>query len=182
MIAPVLEELAEEYAGKINIYKIDTEAEQELATAFGIRSIPSLLFVPKNGKPQMAAGAYPKEILQEIIEKELLSENAGEEEESRAKEWGNISSDELREWLDGSEESPILVDVRSLEEHEERNIPNSLLLPLSELEHRMNELSHLTDKQIVVYCRSGGRSAHACQVLASQGYNVLNLEGGILSW
>jgi thioredoxin len=59
MVAPILEELAEEYKGKINIYKIDTESEQELAAAFGIRSIPSLLFCPKDGQPQMAMGALP---------------------------------------------------------------------------------------------------------------------------
>ncbi len=54
MVAPILEELAEEYKGKINIYKVDTEEEQELAGVFGIRSIPSLLFCPKDGAPQMA--------------------------------------------------------------------------------------------------------------------------------
>lgn len=53
MVAPILEELQKEYDGKINIYKIDTEAETELASAFGIRSIPSLLFIPKEGQPQM---------------------------------------------------------------------------------------------------------------------------------
>ncbi len=72
MIAPILEELSEEYQDQINIYKVDTEAEQELAAMFGIRSIPSLLFVPMNGKPQMAAGALPKQVLKEIIDKELL--------------------------------------------------------------------------------------------------------------
>ena len=72
MVAPVLEELAEEYKGKINIYKIDTESERELAGAFGIRSIPSLLFCPKDGQPQMAQGALPKETFKEVIEDVLL--------------------------------------------------------------------------------------------------------------
>ena len=63
MVAPILEELAEEYKDKMNIYKVDTEQETELASVFGIRSIPSLLFVPKNGQPQMAMGALPKESL-----------------------------------------------------------------------------------------------------------------------
>jgi len=72
MVAPVLEELAEEYKGKINVYKIDTEAEQELAAAFGIRSIPSILFIPKNAQPQMAQGALPKETFKEIIGNVLL--------------------------------------------------------------------------------------------------------------
>lgn len=74
MVAPVLEELSEEYAGKINIYKIDTEVEQELAAAFGIRSIPSLLFIPKDEQPQMAQGALPKDALKEAIENVLLKE------------------------------------------------------------------------------------------------------------
>jgi thioredoxin 1 len=72
MVAPILEELSEEYNGQINIYKVDTDTEQQLAAMFGIRSIPSLLFVPMNGKPQMAAGALPKAAFKEIIEKELL--------------------------------------------------------------------------------------------------------------
>ena len=74
MIAPIIEELSQEYDGKVNFYKIDTEAEQELAGAFGIQSIPSLLFIPKVGKPQMAAGALPKETMKEVIEKELIAE------------------------------------------------------------------------------------------------------------
>jgi thioredoxin 1 len=60
-VAPLLEELAGEYDGKMNIYKVDTEAEQELASIFGIQSIPSLLFVPATGQPQMAMGALPRE-------------------------------------------------------------------------------------------------------------------------
>lgn len=61
MVAPVLEELQEEYKGKIDIYKVNTEDQQELASVFGIRSIPSLLFVPLNDQPQMAMGALPKD-------------------------------------------------------------------------------------------------------------------------
>ena len=67
MIAPILEQLSEEYEGKIDIYKIDTEAEQELSAAFGIRSIPSMLFCPAEGQPQMANGALPKQELERII-------------------------------------------------------------------------------------------------------------------
>jgi thioredoxin 1 len=73
MIAPVIDDLSQEYAGKVSFYKIDTEREQELAMAFGIQSIPSLLFVPKDGQPKMAMGALPKANLKEIIDRELLS-------------------------------------------------------------------------------------------------------------
>ena len=71
MVGPVLKELAEEYQGKLNIYKVDTDAQQELAAAFGIQSIPSILFVPLNGKPQMAAGALPKNALKKAISEVL---------------------------------------------------------------------------------------------------------------
>lgn len=67
MVAPILEELSKEYEGKLYVYKIDTEAEQELASVFGIRSIPSLLFVPMEGQPQMAMGALPKEVFEKAF-------------------------------------------------------------------------------------------------------------------
>jgi thioredoxin 1 len=60
-VAPVLEELAKDFDGKLDVFKVDTEEEQELASVFGIRSIPSFLFVPAEGQPQMAMGALPKE-------------------------------------------------------------------------------------------------------------------------
>jgi thioredoxin len=67
MIAPILEQLSEEYKGKINIYKIDTEVEIELAQAFAVRSIPTMLFCPAEGQPQMAQGALPKHELVNVI-------------------------------------------------------------------------------------------------------------------
>lgn len=74
MLSPVLEELAAEYAGKIDIYKINVEEEEELAGVFGVRSVPTLLFVPMEGAPQMAQGALPKNVLQEAIRNVLLPE------------------------------------------------------------------------------------------------------------
>lgn len=76
MVSPILEELSEEYDGKLDIYKVDTEVEQELASVFGIRSIPSLLFVPtmdKNKQPMMQAGALMKPQLKQVIDNELLN-------------------------------------------------------------------------------------------------------------
>jgi len=67
MVSPVLESLSTEYEGKIKVYKIDTDKEQELSAAFGIQSIPSLLFIPVGGQPQMAQGALPKSALKSAI-------------------------------------------------------------------------------------------------------------------
>ncbi len=74
MVAPILEEISEEYKGKINIYKVNTEQEQELAAVFGIRSIPSMLFCPVDDKPQMAVGALPKEAILDAMKDVLKVE------------------------------------------------------------------------------------------------------------
>lgn len=71
-IAPLLEELAAEYGDEIYIYKVNVDQAKELAEAFGIRSIPSLLFIPMEGTPQMAQGALPKETLKKAIDELLL--------------------------------------------------------------------------------------------------------------
>lgn len=73
MVAPVLEELAKEYSGQIMVYKVDTENEQELASVFGIQSIPTLLFIPKEGQPQAALGALPKHTFEKVIKDVLLN-------------------------------------------------------------------------------------------------------------
>lgn len=72
MVAPVLDRLAKKYDGKLSIYKVDTEAEQELAGLFGVQSIPTLLFIPKDGEPRVAMGALPEKEFERIIG-ELLS-------------------------------------------------------------------------------------------------------------
>ena len=73
MVAPVLEELSKEYEGKIIIYKVDTETEQELAGVFGIQSIPTFLFIPMTGKPMMQPGAFPKKVFKQVIDEQLLN-------------------------------------------------------------------------------------------------------------
>ena len=74
MLAPILEEIDKEYNGKIQIYKINTEEEQELSYAFGIQCIPSILFIPLDDQPRMAVGALPKNNLEEIIKDVLKVE------------------------------------------------------------------------------------------------------------
>jgi thioredoxin-like negative regulator of GroEL len=72
VIAPLLEELKDEYGDKLEIYKVNTEEQRELSSVFGVQSIPSLLFIPKEGQPQMAMGALPKETFKQAIS-EVLS-------------------------------------------------------------------------------------------------------------
>jgi thioredoxin len=72
LIAPIMDELAEEYKGQIYIYKVDTQVERELASVFGVRSIPAVLFIPMEGQPQMSTGALPKETFKTAIDDFLL--------------------------------------------------------------------------------------------------------------
>jgi thioredoxin len=71
-VAPILEELSDQYKNQLVIYKIDTDKEMELSSLFGIQSIPTLLFIPVNGNPMIQKGALPKNILQQVIEERLL--------------------------------------------------------------------------------------------------------------
>lgn len=73
MVAPILQEIAKDYNGKLIIYKVDTESERELAATFGITSIPTLLFVPMTGQPQAAMGALPRHTFDKAIKDILLS-------------------------------------------------------------------------------------------------------------
>ncbi|MEI8095143.1 MAG: thioredoxin [Spirochaetales bacterium] len=72
MVSPILDQISQEYAGKVNIYKVNTDEEQEVSQAFGIQSIPSLLFIPKTGDPRMSMGAMPKPQILKAM-KEVLS-------------------------------------------------------------------------------------------------------------
>jgi thioredoxin len=67
MVSPILDQISKDYAGKLHVYKINTDEEQELSAVFGIQSIPTLLFIPKDGKPQAAQGALPKATLEKAI-------------------------------------------------------------------------------------------------------------------
>ena len=80
MVATILEELADEYEGRLLIYKVDTDVEQELSAVFGIQSIPTLLFIGADGEPMMQPGALPKHVLKKVIEENLLVIQSGNNE------------------------------------------------------------------------------------------------------
>ena len=71
-LSPLVEEIAKEYEGRIDVYKVDTDKEKTLAQALGITNLPTLLFIPAEGKPQMTMGALPKDNLVKAINEILL--------------------------------------------------------------------------------------------------------------
>lgn len=91
-----------------------------------------------------------------------------------------VDADQLRLLI--KNEQIFLLDVREVFEHTSQNIPGSTLIPLGELQERMGELEKYREEEIVVYCRSGSRSMSACKFLKTQGFNVVNLSGGMLRW
>ncbi len=74
MVSPVLDKISEEYAGKLDVFKVNTDEEQELSAVFGIQSIPTILFVPAEGQPQAAMGALPKAAIEKAIKDVLKVE------------------------------------------------------------------------------------------------------------
>ncbi len=86
MVAPIMDELAEKYKGKVDFYKVNTDKNRELSSVFGIRSIPSVLFCPGEGKPQMATGALPKDSYIKTIDEFLLGKKPAEKKAEDKKE------------------------------------------------------------------------------------------------
>lgn len=76
----------------------------------------------------------------------------------------------------------IFLDVRTVEEHRAGAIPNTPLIPVQELEARIEELEQYKDKKIVVYCRSGNRSGKATAIMMKHGFDAVNLSGGMIKW
>jgi len=91
-----------------------------------------------------------------------------------------ISSDEAREYLTDSNYQ--FIDVRTDGEYDSGHIPNSIHIPLHQIQDRMSEIDSLKNKNIIAYCRSGARSSKATKILVEAGFDVLNLSGGVLSW
>ena len=71
-VAPIMEKLAEEYDGKLLVYKVNTDQERGLASAFQVKSIPMVLFIPMEGQPMMQVGALPEEGYRQVVEEQLL--------------------------------------------------------------------------------------------------------------
>ncbi|MDE1977011.1 MAG: hypothetical protein KGL04_06320 [Elusimicrobia bacterium] len=90
-----------------------------------------------------------------------------------------ISVEELKAKIERKDPF-VLLDVREMEEHQEARIPGSVLIPLGELPQRVEEIDSAVE--VVVHCRSGGRSAQATEFLCSRGYKAVNVAGGILAW
>lgn len=91
-----------------------------------------------------------------------------------------ISPEEAREYLTNSNYQ--FIDVRTDDEYDSGHIPNSIHIPLHQIQDRMSEIDSLKNKNIIAYCRSGARSSKATKILVKAGFDVLNLSGGVLSW
>jgi len=98
--------------------------------------------------------------------------------------YGTISPEEVRVIVDRRDTTYSILDVRTRAEYESETgrIPGATLIPLDELEKRYTELLPVQEKELIIYCRSGRRSAGASRILSGKGFRVRNMEGGILRW
>lgn len=92
----------------------------------------------------------------------------------------SISSEESQKVI--SDNNYRFLDVRTDGEYSDGHIPNSIHIPLQEIQSRISEIEKIKDKKIIVYCRSGARSSMASKTLLKEGFDVSNLTGGIMSW
>ncbi len=92
----------------------------------------------------------------------------------------SISSEESQKVI--SDNNYRFLDVRTDGEYSDGHIPNSIHIPLQDIQSRISEIEKIKDKKIIVYCRSGARSSMASKTLLKEGFNVSNLTGGIMSW
>ncbi|MEL1236700.1 MAG: rhodanese-like domain-containing protein [Candidatus Neomarinimicrobiota bacterium] len=92
----------------------------------------------------------------------------------------SISSEESQKVI--SDNNYRFLDVRTDGEYSDGHIPNSIHIPLQDIQSRISEIEKIKDKKIIVYCRSGARSSMASKTLLKEGFDVSNLTGGIMSW
>lgn len=92
---------------------------------------------------------------------------------------GQTGPDDVLKRLEGPE-PPLVVDVREPAEHAQGHIPGCVLMPLGSLPQRLHELPK--DRELVMVCRSGGRSAMATQMANQAGLKAVNMAGGMMAW
>ena len=117
---------------------------------------------------------FQKRDIDEVYTREFL-------DSLRESPWGTTQRDQ-KLGIEFSEDDYIFLDVRSIKEHKVKAIPNTPNIPVQELENRIDELEIYRDKKIVVYCRSGNRSKLGTDILNKNGYDAVNLIGGMIEW
>jgi rhodanese-related sulfurtransferase len=99
-----------------------------------------------------------------------------------AQQLPSVSVEEVAQRIAAKDTAIVLLDVRTPAEHAAGALPGSVLIPVQELPERLSELKPFQGKQLIVYCRSGNRSARATALLREHGFNAWNMSGGILEW
>ncbi len=102
-------------------------------------------------------------------------------QQENAESFQTITPEKAYQRLD-QEEGIVLIDVRTEEEYQEKHIPGSVLLPLSELEKEIEEVVQDKETVVFIYCRSGNRSAQGAKILSEMGYTEVYDLGGIIDW
>ena len=172
MLGPVVEGIAEEYADQYVVGKINVDEQPELASQYGVMSIPTLA-VFKNGRlAGTSVGVRPKQAILKLLEDNMLG--------LFEKKFTSLSMPEAQRTMK-ADTSITLIDVRTPEEYSSGHIPGSLSLPLDRADEIVNLVADKSAR-IFVYCLSGARSRAACRAFAAEGYKNVTDIGGIASY
>ncbi|MBF0198762.1 MAG: thioredoxin fold domain-containing protein [Planctomycetes bacterium] len=167
--------------GKIKLVKVDFSKSQDMVKSLSVNNVPTVLFYDKGKEVFRLEGMNTINDYQRVANDILAKGKVGDDFKLENKlSKLDITVKEAKELL--SHSKPLLLDVRTRYEYRSGHLQASLLIPVQELMGRMSELSQYKDKNVIVYCHSGARSANACKILAKKGYKVFNVAGGISAW
>ena len=165
---PILEDLAREKKGKLEVVRVDVERNRALAQAFQVRSIPMLVLIAGGRPVNQIVGAVDKKALQQFVESVLPSDP------------GEMEPKQLAELLQTRRAQP--VDIRDPASYGRFRIPGAKNIPASEILNRASELRPGDGKIRVLYSRTTDEAKETASTLISRGIQVAYLKGGFLSW
>jgi thioredoxin 1/putative thioredoxin len=166
-IAPEVEALAREVAGKAKVVKIDIDRAPIIAQQLRVQSVPTFMVVAEGRIQDAVVGAIRKNKMKELIEPFF------------PRPAGALKPVEVAQLLAGGAVVPI--DTRDAAAFKRAHLPNAVHMPIEEIESRLAEL-HMLQQQPVLYCRAGDKTKDLAARLAEQGLPVAFLEGGLLAW
>lgn len=162
-------------------FPIWMDRDRDIVDLYHIGPIPSSFFIDAQGKIVRKVNGQLDTSQLELYINPILPRN--QKGEASMSSYTNVEARELSQASEEKRNQYVWVDVRTEKEYQEGHIPNTILIPHDQMEQRSDELLQYKDKEIMLVCRSGNRSAIAAETLAKKGFtNLYNLKGGMLEW
>ena len=187
VLSPILEQIAAQNKARVSIYKANVDKLTSLTARFGVSGIPYVLYIKHGQVVASFMGVQPRETYLAAIDRFSGSDTNTVQAPVAAPDNGTVSAFETVDaarairLIDSA--NAFVLDVRSAEEFKQEHIKEATLIPVNKLPDRINELSAYKNTPVLVYCRSGNRSATAARILQAQGFTkIYNLQLGMIGW